>query len=313
MPVLFLAMSHLFGATPAQAASQFAGSSVNLRHAVGTQGLDRGADLTWNPYAAAIISLSPNYALPAKMNLSANWDFEAEYTQRDTEPSRFNYGDPTLTLSRSPLLSHKATGLAVDGSLTLRAGLSTSSRAKTRYGALSLGLGLSRKFVAQKGLKVRLGLSATAYGHGATHGTSSQSIYGACSGPIALSTMASNCAEELIVRSGSANAHSAISSNITASIKLPAKLSARARLGASWLGTYSADLSDPLISYSGPSGTATRYLLFSDFRVGAAPHKRVSLALGLQTAHPQLGSDGTYRTPFVNRYSNLYFDLTARY
>ncbi len=312
MPMLSLAMSSLLATAPVQAASQFAGSSINLRHAVTARGLDRGADLTWNPYAAAILSLSPTYALPAKLSLSGNWDFEAEYTQRDTEPSRFNYGDPSLTLSRSPW-THQATGVAVDTSLTLRAGLSESSRARTRYGAASWGVGFGRKFAVQKGLSLRWGLSATGYGHGSTHGRSAQSIFGACSGPVALATMASSCAEELIIPSGSANAYGALSTNLSASIKLPAKLSARARFGGTWMGTYSSSLSDERISYAGPSGTATRYLLFSDFRLGAAPHKRLSLALGLQTAHPQLGADGTYRTPFINRYSNLYFDLTARY
>jgi hypothetical protein len=312
MPALVLALGYLLIATSAMAESQFAGSSVSLRHAVAAQGLDRSADLTWNPYAAAILSISPTYALPAKLSVSASWSFEAEYTQRDTEPSQFNYGDPSLTLARSPW-KHKASGLALDGSLTLLAGLSPGSRAKTRYGAANLGVGLSRKFAVQKGLSLRWGLSATAYGHGATHGSSGQSIYSACAGPIALDSMASNCAQELILHNGSANARNALSSNITASIKLPKTLGLRARLGGSWMNTYSADLNDPSISYSGPTGTATRYALFSDFRLSAAPHKRIGLAFGLQTGHPQLGADGTYRTPFVNRYSNLYFDLTARY
>jgi hypothetical protein len=301
-------------AMPAQAdGSKFAGSSVTLRHATNANGLNPGADPTWNPYAAAILSFSPVYALPAKLSLSANWDWEGEYTRRDAEPSSFSYGDPTLTLARGALFDHTPTGLSLSGSATLRAGLSEASRAKTRYGALTVGLGLKRSFKVLKGAALSLSLSATGYGHGATHGSSSQSLYSSCSGGASVASFAASCTEELVLHSGSANAYGALTSVLTASVKLPYKLSARVRLGGSWLGTYSESLTDERISYDGPSGTSVRSILISDVRLSAAPIKRLGVALGLQNAHPQLGADGRYRTPFVNRYSNLYLDLTARF
>ena len=90
-------------------------------------------------------------------------------------------------------------------------------------------------------------------------------------------------------------------------------MSARLRLGGAWLGTYARTLDDERISFSGPEGTSMRALLVSDLRLSAAPIRQLGLAFGLQTTHPQIGMNGRYRTPFVNRYSNLYFDLTARF
>ena len=294
-------------------AGKFAGSSLTVRHVTNARGLDASADLTWNPYAAAIMSLTPVYALPGKLSLSANWDLETEYTQRDAELNRFSYGDPTLTLAHGSLFDHKATGLKLSGSTTVRAGVSEGSRAQSRYGGVTLGLGLKRTFNWQKGASLSWGLSATAYGHGATHGRASQSLYSRCSGEVALVSLAGSCAQELVINSGSANAYGALSSSLTAGVKLPYSLSARLRLGGAWLGTYAQTLTDERISYSGPEGTSMRALLVSDLRLSAAPMKRLGLALGMQTTHPQIGTDGRYRTPFVNRYSNLYFDLTARF
>ena len=294
-------------------AGKFAGSSLTLRHVTNARGLDAGADLTWNPYAAAIMSMTPVYALPGKLSLSANWDLETEYTQRDAELNRFSYGDPTLTLAHGALFDHVASGLKLSGSATIRAGLSEGSRAQSRYGGLTCGLGLKRAFKWQKGASLSWGLSATVYGHGATHGRSSQSLYSRCSGEVSVVSLAGSCAEELVINSGSANAYGALSSSLTAGVKLPYSMSARLRLGGAWLGTYARTLEDERISYSGPEGTSMRALLVSDLRLSAAPMKWLGLALGLQTTHPQIGTDGRYRTPFVNRYSNLYFDLTTRF
>ena len=299
--------------TSALDVTKFSGSSLTLRHVTTARGLDAGADLTWNPYAAAIMSLSPVYALPGQLSLSANWDLESEYTQRDADVGRFSYGDPTLTLAHAALFNHKASGLKMSGSTTIRAGLSEGSRAQSRYGAVSLGLGLTRSFRWQKGASLSWGLSATAYGHGATHGRSSLSLYSRCSGEVSLVSLAGSCAEELVINSGSANAYGAVSSSLTAGIKLPYTLGVRLRLGGAWLGTYARTLDDERISYSGPEGTSMRAVLVSDLRFSAAPMKRLGLALGMQTTHPQIGTDGQFRTPFVNRYSNLYFDLTARF
>ena len=313
MPILTAALSLLLAApAPAPVAgSKFSGSSVSLRHALNARGLDRGADLTWNPYAAAILSLSPSYKLPADLNLSANIDFSSEYTRRDTEISRLNFGDPTLTLSRG--FSHKPSGLALDSSATLLFGLSPASRAATRYAAATLGLGLGRSFKELKDVKLRVGFRATAYGHRSTHGVLGQALYGACSGSLALDDIASSCAEEMLVGNGSANAYGALSSNLSATLKLPKTLSVRARFGASWMATYATGLVDERISFEGPSGSNGRFFLMSDLRLAAAPIKRLSLAFGLQTGHPQLATDGQYRSPFFNRYSNLYFDLTLRF
>ena len=303
------------GATPSTAsrAAKFKGSSFGVRHTVNALGLDRSADLTWNPYAAATFSLSPSYALSSKLSLAANWDLSAEYTQRDAEASQLSAGDPSLSVVHGSVWAHQGSGLNLDGSASVRAGLSASSRAATRLGSLSLGTGLSRKFPEVKGLSLRWGLSATRYGHTSTHGRMAQSLYTGCTGPITVVGFASACAAEITTHSGGANSHTALSTNLRASYKLPYKLSARATVGGSWSWTYAADLVDPQISYAGPSGTSTRYLLLSDLRLSAAPHPRLGAAFGLSTAHPQLGADGTYRTPFINRYSNLYFDLTARY
>jgi hypothetical protein len=311
VPILTAALSLLLAAPAPAADSKFSGSSVSLRHALNARGLDRSADLTWNPYAAAILSLSPSYKLPAELSLSANIDFSGEYTRRDTEISRLNFGDPTLTLSRS--FSHKPSGLALDSSATLRFGLSPASRAATRYGAATLGLGLGRSIKELKDVKVRVGFSATTYGNRSTHGVLGQALYSGCSGSLALDSVASACAEEMLIGNGSANAYGALSSNLSATLKLPKTLSVRARFGASWMATYAADLVDERISFDGPSGTKTRFFLMSDLRLAAAPIKRLGLAFGLQTGHPQLATDGQYRSPFFNRYSNLYFDLTLRF
>ena len=295
------------------AAAKFAGSSVTLRHTTNARGLDASADLTWNPYAAAVLSLSPVYSVAPKLTVSANWDLEAEYTQRDAEARAFSYGDPSLTLAHGEVYRHRITGVTLSASSTLRAGVSPSSRAKTRYGALTVGLGASKAFKWRQGASVSVGLSATGYSHGARYGSPSLSLYSSSSRRGVGDRAAGACAEDLVINSGSANAYGGVTSSLTGSLKLPMKTIPRARLGGTWIGTYAHDLEDERISFAGPPGTSLRALLFSDLRVGYAPKKQLALALGMQTAHPQLGANGTYRTPFINRYSNLYLDVTARY
>jgi hypothetical protein len=121
------------------------------------------------------------------------------------------------------------------------------------------------------------------------------------------------CSAELSRHSGGANPYSALSANLSSTLKLPRKIALKATFGASWSFNYSGALAIESISFSGPEAVAHRTVLFSNLGISGRPFSALGVAFGLSTAHAQIGADGRYRTPFFNRYSKLYLDLSARY
>lgn len=294
--------------TPTQATrkskSPWRGSEIAYRNSVTAISLDPSADLTYNPFWAMALELSPRYSFDDVWSVGASLEIAREITQADdtTRSNETLLGDLGLRVNASNFAKIPGVGINVSAGLGLTLPTSLSSQGDTLMFALSPSLRLSRTFGrVMEGLTLGYSLRFTKNFHEYTTGElDSPQVPGCFVGD------SGSC--DRFLNTGYRNASYRLSNGFDASLDLTSWLTFSADFAVivSWLH---ADTDDERVSHIELEPANERYALAADLGFSARWWKPLEVRLGASTFNPQLQSDGDRYAPFFNRFTTLYLDL----
>jgi len=284
--------------------SAWRGSQLRYGHVGTTVGLDKGAELTWNPYHAHTLTIAPRYYFTDAISTGLTFSLEQELTDSDWTTSKHEvlfsdlFADLTWRGWDEPF-----SGVRLSGSLRVTLPTSKVSQAQTMVAAVAPTLRVARYFDLLSGAGISWSTRWNQrFNRESTARTEAAGIVG-CG-------VDSSC--EALRNTGLLNAWADLSTGPSLEL-LPTEdlvLTADFRWGYAFL-YENAEVRDPFSGelLQGPSdfdGRATTY-----FGIGAiyTLAKEVNLSLGVGTPSPQIGADGRRRSPFFNRYTQLSFDV----
>lgn len=279
----------------------FSGSFVTLRNVATALSMAPSAEPTYNPYYAMSLSLAPNWNVNKQVYVRANLSMTRELTHEDwtTYAGETMLSDTTVTAGwRAVRLPSMGLSAAFEGSLALPT--SKASRART----LQAGTGVGMTAVWAAGNFALIGITRVAYQW--NRYTTGQT--------------------ETPWLSGCASTASGCDPYITTGLRNPewrftnfgiVSWSPTAWVGLNLQGGVIADLLYDMSAGNSRAGAAVfagdganhRELMVYGLSAEFRPHKALTVAVGAETANPQLKPNSTYRAPFFNRFTTLFVDL----
>lgn len=293
----------------------FRGSAFTYRNVATAISFARDAEPTYNPYYAMAFTFSPRWWVGDIFNASLDFTILREITESDwtTRDGEAAVSDLRLTLGASDFVTVPVLGIDLGASLGLVAPTSKASQARTMVIGIRPGISLSRTFPVLSGLVLSYGFSATKVFHEATTAQREEPEIAGCVGS------AGGC--EAYMNTGVRNASWGLSNSFALNLQLVEWLG----IGASFavIHSFLCDQEDTGIVHDegtgidaasgddlGGSGESVRYSMAYGLEVAVKPIPALGIAIGAQTANPQLSPDSTYEKPFFNRYTAIYLDLT---
>ncbi|MCB9528091.1 MAG: hypothetical protein H6701_06785 [Myxococcales bacterium] len=298
--VLILATA-LLAATPAAAdeAPAWAASRVSLLNTFNTYELDKSHSLTWNPYYAVGVRVSPAWRLTEDLSLGAGIALLREVTQSDitTEEGEWWFDDLTVSAGHRGI-ELPVIGTRLGGSLALFFPTSKASQARSMQWAIRPGLSLTQSFPVLAGLSLRYAGSMRYIDYEYT-----TSGYEEPTNPC---DRGIECAA--LRGSGLRNVRWMHTHSLGFALGVFdwLSLSASASVNVSALH----DLIE--VETNAPDAVPSehhRYLMGYDAELTLGPWYGLSTGLGISTYNPQRAPDQTFYDPFYNRYTQAYLDL----
>lgn len=292
--------------------SRWRGSSLSYSNVFTTISLDKAAEPTWNPYYAQNVQIAPRYYFFDDIYASVIWSLEQELTDSDWTATKREvmWSDVFLDVGYSGW-TEPTTKLRFNGSVRFGLPASKVSQAQTLVFAASPSVRVSRSFDVLQGLTVGLGGRWTQRFH-----NSSTSEYDAV-GIVKCTKESPAC--ERSQSTGILNAWGDYSVGPSLALMATDKLylSADLRLGKSFVyedtnasrlpghGSGGGDL-DVIALDTGFSGRYNQY-----FGVSASYFlmDELTITAGMATPSAQLDPEGLRRSPFFNRFTQVFFDL----
>ena len=286
--------------------SPWAESRVSYGLFMGATTFDRSFEQSYDPYVAQVVSLDPRFKATEDLTFSASLDAAQELTNsatttREHEPV---LGDLDLSASYAlPALPGK-----VKPGLGLSLGLPTSkqSRARDRYFTLS-GLGaVSRAFELGGGttLTPSVGVRADWYAAGSDVLTS-EAPYLLCQPACGEFNYGGDRSPQYALRQ-SAGLAASFPHELSASLQVQL---IQSRLFDLEPATGPSGMPIPMRADSDDWRYIHAYVAAAEWRA----HKHFALGTGLQTVNGARRSDGTLRTPLVNRFTQFFVTASAVY
>lgn len=291
--------------------SRWRGSSLSYSNVFTTISLDKAAEPTWNPYYAQSLQIAPRYYFYDDFYTSVIWSLEQELTDSDWTSTKREllWSDVFVDVGYSGW-TEPTTKLRFNGSIRFALPASKISQAQTQVFAASPTFRVTRNFGVLQGLTVGLAGRWTQRFH-----TSTTPEYDAV-GIVGCTKESSAC--ERSRSTGVLNAWGDYSVGPSLALMATDKLylSADLRFGQSFLydesavdlsghGSGGADLGvrDLDTNFSGRYnqyfGLSASYFLMDELTITA----------GVATPSPQLDLEGLRRSPFFNRFTQVFFDL----
>ena len=291
------------------------GSAITYENTVSALSLNRGADLTYNPYYAQSFSFRPRYFILDELSVGGRLDLEIELTTSDdTDRARqWIVSDLMLDAAYAPRwMKIPVVGVEVSPSLMLGFPTSIVSRGRSMVMSLGPGFSLKRSFDLLKGRFLKsIGLvysfRGTKYLNEYT--TAQLDTSNVCS-PATTNANNPGC-----LHSGVRNVSWRLTNSFGVEVGVMEKLTLSASVmlmndllyglegeTVSAEGTPSVELSDASVSHR-----ASTWVVAD---VSYEVLDWLSLSLGVSNFYPQLKADSTYYGPF-NRYTAFYFDMTV--
>jgi hypothetical protein len=274
------------------------GSFFSYRNALSLTSLDKGADLTWNPYWAMAFTLQPRWWFGDHLNVRANLELSLEVTNADDttyyhEPV---LGDFTLSVGWARFYTVPVLGIDLSADFNLVTPTSKISQARTLVLGLAPSLRLSRSFEVLGGLTLGYSLRVTGNLHRYTTAQTETSRIPGSSNPE-------------YVNQGLRNARAAITQTGDVSLGILDWLSVSVAAGG--VISFLYPLSDtPLeLSQDTDQGVDRRWATLVDLSVAFQALPSLGISLGYSTVSPQLAPDSSRYNPIYNKYSMLYLDM----
>jgi hypothetical protein len=314
MAVLLLASNGVAAEEqPAEKKNPWAGSVVAYEHTFSAISLDKGAEQSWNPYYAHSLSLQPTWRFHDYFALKARLDVEQELTDADETAKAFQWmwTDLQLDANAGKGYTEPTTGLRINGGLRVVLPVSLMSRARSMVLGLGPSAVLSRKFPVLKGLNVAYMGRWTYQFHESTTAQYDGSTIPSCNDP-----ESPGCAR--FYNTGVRNAEDVLMHGPQLSLDITDKLSFASAFVFVRSGLYDVEPTT-IQTGMGPVSigenaadpdVGARYAQWFTAEVSYQAIDFVGVSLGVSSLYPQLASDGTDRTPFINRFTNVFLDLS---
>ncbi len=290
--------------------SRWAGSSLSYRNMYGATGILKDTEQTWNPTYVMALVLAPRFAITKSLTIKA-WNYSTqELTQNDdtTYKNEPTLSDTLVTLSWSAL-KDKESGFSIgfDGQIGLPT--SKASQAKRLYAMTGVGVGVAwSKWDISASYTSRFSHMFTGY---TTVSLQKPSLATCAAGPEGCdnwSQTGARSANYRFVNIGSLGykVNDILSFSVAGGIindllpaLSPATLSNTPTFGP------------PAVITAGSDNTTLRGLMY--YGVGAEFHVATGIAIGIgsETYNSALKLDSTYQTPFFNRYTSFYVELSV--
>lgn len=283
--------------------------------------LNRGSELSYNPYYAMSLSIQPRWYFTDALSARLRLDVETELTNADdtTDYHETRVSDLNLDLVYDPIVEIPVAGITVGAGFRFGFPTSPESQAATRYLGLGPELRLARVFPVLDGLLLAYNFRYQKYLNRYTTLQRETNPYGCTR-------------EEPYCEHGQAGDYArshgffntiTLSLDFLRGIWRPMNFSVM----VSFMNYLTYEPTDTTVTISGgqevrvptdpdsltyaPTDPVTHQAaIWYVFELGLEITDYLAVALGASTLSPQLAPDSSYRTPFFNRYTNLYVDLT---
>ncbi|WP_373046493.1 hypothetical protein [Vulgatibacter sp.] len=282
--------------------SPWRGSSLTYEHVTSTISFDKGAELTYNPYYAHTLGVAPRYYLRDDLYVGAALSLQQELTNSDwtTDYRQWMFSDLNLSAGWSGW-QEPVSQIRVTGSLAVALPLSLVSQASTQILSVAPAIRIARNFDVGGNLNVSWNGRWTQRFHSETSPV--RDDCGDCSNPKSL---------------GYLNAWGDFSTgpSVVYTVMPQLNLFADMRWSESFLydnTTGTEQVMDVERSYGASdfaAGFDGRY--GSYFGLGASYDivDEATVSATVATPSPQLAPDGTRRSPFFNRFTQVGVGLT---
>ena len=277
----------------------YRGTTLTYRNMVSALTFAPAAEPTYNPFYAMQLAIAPRAWLSQKVYARASFDVATELTQSDSTTDRFVIGDVGLGLGAAGFYKLPLVDVDVSSEVSLSLPTSKASQASTRILGTSASVSLARKF----GLfTVSYAGNFDKYWNQYTTGSPTTYLYTGCE--VSLGT---SCAD-LLVYTGRRNASFAVSNGLTAAWTPTPRLSFNLSAGLSHAFLYPLD-DNAEISLEVPQTSDIRYSVLTSAGASFKATDELTVGMNVRSAYAQLASDGSYRMPLVNRFTQFNLEL----
>ena len=289
-------------ARPASAAV-FNGSELDYRNIATAKSFDRNGDLTYNPYYAMELHLAPAFRLGSHLGVKLDFLLNREFTRSDvtTKSGEVMLADIFFELTARKLPQIPVLKVKWTPALRLYVPSSKVSQTRTLILGIRPELTLSRKFKVFDGLVFAYVFSVRKDLH--------ESTTAVTEAPIITPAMGSARSLESFSNLGKRNVSVAVTNVFSISLAFKKRFAALLGFAVAHGFLYDLENKDSRISYEPGSDIRVRYHMMYTGELSYAPRRWITLALGFATENEQLALNSTYRAPFFNRYTAIFFDV----
>jgi hypothetical protein len=288
---------------PEEELAPWRGSEFSYRNVATVSGMDRSAELTWNPDWAMEFGFKFRWYFDEHWFAGARLEVTREVTEADdtTYAGEAWLQDLRLSGGGARFVTIPGVGIDLSADVTLTLPTSKVARARTLYLGIGPNVRLSRSWELGGDWQVGYHVRFNSYFHEATTAERETPLIPTCA--------SSGAGCESFVNTGLRNAQWRVQHGVDLSYQPLEWLGFSAAFEhiVDWL--YPIEGDDPRISWENESPTDLRHASAFEVEATFAPIPALEIGVGYSTISPQLAPDSTYYNPFYNRYTTLYLDL----
>ncbi len=281
----------------------FRGTSLGVSTVATALSADRNADLTYNPYLALSLDIAPRWWIGDIFYARGAFSLSRELTESDvnTYDGEFEPSDTTLGIGAYHFVTIPWVEIGLSAAVDVILPTSKASSARTLDAAYAQSLRVDRFFDVFSGLSLAYTARVTEYDHRFTTGETESPRISTCGG------IAGGC--DPFLNTGVRNPQTQLAHMGSVSFSPIESLNVAA--SGAFYTTYLHDVAESEdVSFDVEAPTDTRWATSVGVSVGYTPAPPVTITVGTNTTNPVLASDGTYRTPLLNRFTLVYLDVT---
>jgi hypothetical protein len=289
---------------PAKEKAPWRGSLLSLRTEATLLSLDRGAELTYNPYVALSFEVRPRWHFGDVFYVLADFSLTRELTDSDvtTKQGETWVGDLAVGGGAERFVTIPGAGIDLSADLRVIAPTSKLSQARTVLLGLRGDFTLSRRFELLEGLTIAYTLQGTGWFHRNTTAETEAPLIGGCS------DLDGSC--DRFLNTGLRNAWFRLGNSATISMDFLAWLGLDVTAAYRLDFLYAAADSDPRISFVPAEPTDRRHSLAYEIGLRLTPMPSLRIGVGISGLNPLQAPDSSAYKPFVNRYTMGFVELT---
>ncbi len=276
--------------------------------------LNRGSDLSYNPYYAMSLSIQPRWYFLDNVSARLRLDIETELTNADSTSDyhETRLSDLNLDIVYDPIVMIPGAEISVGAGFRFSLPTSLTSQAASRYLGLGPDLRLARVFPVLDGLVLAYNFRYLKYLNRYTTLQRETNSYG-CSG-----SYPTYCEHG---QNGTRAAVHGFFNTIVLSLDFLREIwrPMNFTIAVVFMNYLAYEASDATVTLMGGQQVPVDHIEdpvthrasnWYVFDLGIEITDYLGLSIGASTYTPQLRPDSTYEQPFFNRYTTLYVDLS---